>query len=82
MPVPAAELESAGLADSCAPYWGRRCSRPDPTAAFQALGFRTRGPEEYMPAVVRAHLADPPAESHPGYARRAEELALAARLTR
>lgn len=80
VPVDAATLEAAGLADNCATYWGPWCSRPDPTAAFTALGMITRGPEEYLPPVVQAHLADPPAESHPGYARRAEERALAARL--
>lgn len=78
--VSATAEQLAGLADTCAPYWGRWCSRPDPSAAFEALGFRTQGPDEYLPAVVRAHLQDPPAESHEGYAHRAEELALAARL--
>ena len=78
--VTAAELEAAGLDDTCAPYWGPWCSRPDPAAAFEALGFRTSGPEEYLPGVVRAHLTDPPPESHPGYAHRSSELALAARI--
>ncbi len=72
-------LRAAGLADTCAPYWGDWCSRPDPSAAF-ALGFTARDPEEYLPSVVRAHLAAPPAVPHEGYARRAEELALAAAL--
>ncbi|HNW42896.1 MAG TPA: NAD-dependent epimerase/dehydratase family protein [Elusimicrobiales bacterium] len=80
VPVPAAALEAAGLAETCAPYWGRWCSRPDPSAGFAALGLRTRGPAEYLPAVVRAHLQALPALSHPGYALRAQELALAARL--
>ena len=79
VPVTAAELEAAGLDGACAPYWGRWCSRPDPAAAL-ALGFSTRGPAEYLPGVVRAHLENPPADPHEGYARRAEELALAARL--
>ncbi len=79
VPVAGAELERAGLADTCAPYWSRWCSRLDPSAAF-ALGFKTRGPEEYLPGVVRAHLAGPPPAPHEGYARRAGELALAARL--
>jgi nucleoside-diphosphate-sugar epimerase len=73
------ELAAAGLADTCAPYWGRWCSRPDPAAAF-ALGFAAHGPEDYLPSVVRAHMDNPPASSHPGYARRAEELALAAKM--
>lgn len=78
VPVSGEVLEKAGLADTCATYWGRWCSRLDPSAAL-ALGFRTRGPEEYLPSVVRAHLENPP-PPHEGYARRAEELALAARL--
>ena len=81
MPVDAAELVQAGLADSCAPYWGRWCSRPDPARAFEVLGFRTREVAEYLPGVVGAHLADPPRESHPGFALRAHELELAARLS-
>lgn len=79
VPVSGRALEEAGLADTCAPYWGRWCSRPDPAAAF-ALGFTARGPREYLPPVVRAHMENPPASSHPGYARRAEELALAAKM--
>lgn len=81
VPVSAAALREAGLADTCAPYWGRWCSRPDPARAFERLRLRTRRTDEYLPAVVRAHLEHPPARSHPGYARRAEELALAARLS-
>lgn len=81
VPVDAATLEREGLADTCAPYWGRWCSRPDPSAAFAALGFRTRGPAEYLPSVVAAHLADPPRGSDAGYEHRADEIALAARLT-
>ncbi|OGR80843.1 MAG: hypothetical protein A2X32_09530 [Elusimicrobia bacterium GWC2_64_44] len=78
VPVSGAALAAAGLADTCAPYWGRWCSRLDPAAAF-ALGFKARGPGDYLPGVVRAHLAAPPAP-HDGYARRAEELALAAKI--
>lgn len=79
-PVAAAELEAAGLAGACAPYWGRWCSRLDASAAFELLGLRARGPREYLPGVVRAHLEQPPAVAHEGYALRAQELALAARL--
>jgi len=70
-------VERAGLADSCAPYWGRWCSRPDPARAMAALGVRPRPVAEYLPDVVRAHLASHRPASHPGYARRAEEIALA-----
>jgi nucleoside-diphosphate-sugar epimerase len=80
VPVPAQTLVTTGLADTCAPYWGRWCSRPDPSRAFEALALRTRTSEEYLPDVVRAHLERLPSRSHPGYARRAEELALAAQL--
>ena len=70
-------LERAGLADGCAPYWGRWCSRPDPARAIARLGVRTRTVAEYLPGVVRAHLESPRPASHAGYARRAEEIALA-----
>ena len=78
--VSAELLTQAGLADSCAPYWGRWCSRPDASYAIRELGLVTRPVAEYLPSVVRAHLTHPPAVSHPGYAQRAAELALAARL--
>ncbi len=73
-------LVDAGLAESCAPYWGRWCSRPDPSLGLALLGLETRGVDEYLPSVVRAHLEQRPTASHPGYARRSQELALAARL--
>ncbi len=78
--VPGDVLEREGLADTCATYWGRWCSRPDPSAAIAALGFTPRGPAEYLPSVVRAHLEHPPTTSHEGYAQRARELALVERL--
>ncbi len=78
--VHARTLVDAGLAESCAPYWGRWCSRPDPARAVALLGLEPRCVDEYLPSVVRAHLEHPSAGSHPGYARRSEELALAARL--
>lgn len=80
VPVSNAILRAEGLADTCAPWWGRWCSRPDPTRAFERLNLRTRMSDDYLPGVVRAHLEHLPERSHPGYARRAEELALAARL--
>src|SRR6185369_11424922 len=70
-------LEHAGLADTCAPYWGRWCSRPHPARAIARLGVRPRAIAEYLPGVVQAHIAAPRPSSHPGYARRAEEIALA-----
>ena len=80
VPVTAEQLTAAGLDESCAPYWGRWCSRPDAGYAREQLGLAARPLAEYLPAVVRAHLEPPLARSHPGYARRADELALAARL--
>lgn len=71
--IDAERLARAGLADAL-PYTGPWWSNPDPAAA-RALGFRTRGPEEYLPSVVRAHLDHPP-PSHEGYAVRPKELAL------
>lgn len=73
--VPSERLARLGLSD-CAPYAGRFSSRPDPSLAL-SLGLHTRGPEVYLPPVVRAHLEARPARSHEGYARRAEELAVA-----
>ena len=78
--VSAAELAGAGLTNSSAPYWGRWCSRPDPSLALQQLKMRMRAVPQYLPDVVRAHLSHPPRDSHPGYAQRATELELAARL--
>ena len=75
------KLERAGLADTCAPYWGRWCSRPDPARALTILGVRPHAVDEYLPGVVRAHLEAPRPASHPGYARRADEIALARSLT-
>ena len=75
--VDRATLERAGLADSCAPYWGRWCSRPDPARAYARLGVRARSVADYLLGVVRAHLVSPRPASHAGYSRRAEEIALA-----
>jgi nucleoside-diphosphate-sugar epimerase len=80
VPVTAEALAQAGIGDECAPWWGRWCSRPDPGHALGELGLVTRTVAAYLPAVVRAHLAHPPEGSHPGYALRERELALALRL--
>jgi len=80
VPVDAATLAAAGLSGASAPYWGRWCSRPDPARALDVLGVRPRPVADWLPAVVRAHLEPPPPASHPGYARRGEEVALATRL--
>jgi nucleoside-diphosphate-sugar epimerase len=73
-------LERAGLADTCAPYWGHWVSRPDPSRAADLLVARPRPLAEYLPAVVRAHLELPRPLSHQGYVHRSEEVVLAHRL--
>jgi len=75
--VDRARLEREGLADSCAPYWGRWVSRPDPARAAELLGARPRPLAEYLPGVVKAHLVPPRPQSHQGYAHRAQEISLA-----
>lgn len=75
-----ADLEAAGLDRSCSPYSGPWVSVLDPARAAAEWGFLATRLDDYLPAVVRWHLDHPPASSHPGYARRAQELALAARL--
>src|SRR5262245_20173314 len=77
VPAERSALERAQLADSCAPYWGGWCSRPERSRALAELGVRSRAVHEYLPGVVRAHLKSPPPASHPGYVRRAEEVVLA-----
>ncbi len=76
----ARELEQAGLDEYVSPFSGRWCSRPDPSLAVAELGFRGTPSAGWLPEVVRAHLAESTPRSHAGYAQRALELALAARL--
>jgi len=80
VPVEPAALAAAALPAAVAPYWGRWCSRPDPARALDVLGVRPRPVAAWLPAVVRAHLEPPLPASHPGYAMRPGELALAERL--
>jgi nucleoside-diphosphate-sugar epimerase len=75
-----ADLYAAGFDEDVAPYAGRWASLPDPARAGAEWGFLGTPVDDYLPGVVRWHLEHPPAGSHPGYARRAEELAFAARL--
>jgi nucleoside-diphosphate-sugar epimerase len=70
-------LAGAGLDHAVSPYSGRWCSRPDPALAARDLGFEATASDAWLPEVVAAHLAEASPESHPGYARRALELALA-----
>jgi nucleoside-diphosphate-sugar epimerase len=74
------EIEAAGIDPSFSPYGGRWASVPDPARAAE-WGFVGSRLADYLPRVVKWHLEHRPAASHPGYAQRAAELALAARLS-
>lgn len=74
------DLEPAGIDRSCSPYSGPWISVLDPARAAAEWGFLASRLDDYMPAVVRWHLENPPRASHPGYAQRERERALAARL--
>lgn len=71
------ELEAAGLPPDFAPYAGRWASVLDASRAAADWGFEPTRLDEYLPGVVRAHLQHPPAASHPGYAHRPRERAIA-----
>jgi nucleoside-diphosphate-sugar epimerase len=73
-------IEAAGLDPAFSPYAGRWASVLDPSRAEAAWGFRARPVEEFIGEVVIQHLAHRPARSHPGYAQRSIERALATRL--
>lgn len=72
--------EAAGLHEAFSPYSGPWCSRPDPSLATRDWGFAGTPSAVWLPQVVRAHLADPAPEPHPGYACRDRECSLAAAL--
>ncbi len=80
VPCDEADLAGAGLDLQVSPFSGPWCSRPDPSLAAAELGFRGAPSTEWLPEVVRAHLAEDSPASHPGYTQRPRELALAARL--
>lgn len=73
------ECLGAGLDDEFSPYAGKWRSVLDPSRAASEWGFTGARTDEYLPRVVRWHLEAKP-ENHPGYAQRARELELAARL--
>jgi nucleoside-diphosphate-sugar epimerase len=75
-----ADLAAAGLDHRTSTYSGGWCSRPDPSLAEAELAFRGTPTRGWLPEVVRAHWAEAEPVSHPGYALRAQELELAARL--
>ena len=73
------ECLAAGLDSEFSPYAGRWRSVLDPSRAATEWGFVGSRTEEYLPGVVHWHLEHRPA-SHPGYALRAQERELAARM--
>ena len=79
VPVPA--IESAGLElRAVSPFSSRWMSCLDPGLAKGELGFRHEPLAEYLGRIVASFLAHSPATPPASYARRAEEVALAARL--
>jgi nucleoside-diphosphate-sugar epimerase len=78
VPVPAERIRAAGLDPArISPFSGRWMSFVDPARAREELGFQHEPVEIYLPKIVAAFLAHPPAGRPDGYARRAEELRLA-----
>jgi nucleoside-diphosphate-sugar epimerase len=73
------ECLAAGLEDIFSPLAGTWASVLDPSRAAAEWGFLGSRVDEYLPGLVRWHLEQRPA-SHSGYAQRALELDLAARL--
>jgi nucleoside-diphosphate-sugar epimerase len=73
------ECLSAGLDRTFSPFAGKWRSILDPSRAASEWGFTGTRTDEYLPRVVAWHL-NTKLESHPGYAQRARELELAARL--
>lgn len=73
------ELEAVGLDATASPYSGKWRSIVDPSRAAAEWGFMGTPSAEYLPRVVKWHLEHRPSKSHPGYARRALELELAAK---
>ena len=74
------QAREAGLDHQFSTYSGAWCSRPDPALALRDFGFLGSTTETWLPEVVRAHLAERDPAPHPGYARRAVEIALAERI--
>jgi nucleoside-diphosphate-sugar epimerase len=78
--APWEDLLAAGLAPAFSPYAGIWSSVLDPSRAAAEWGFLGTRLDDYLPRVVRWHLEHRPARSHHGYAQRALEREVAARL--
>lgn len=74
------DCRAAGLDEAFSPYAGAWTSVLDPSRAAAEWGFVGTRLDEYLPALVRWHLEHRPPTSHAGYAQRARERELAARL--
>ncbi len=79
VPAGEEELEGAGIPLAALPYASRWSSVLEPARAAGEWGFAGTRLDDYLPAVVRWHLENRPAGSHPGYESRPRELELAAR---
>ena len=79
--VPAQLIEGAGLElRAVSPFSSRWMSCLDPGLAKAELGFRHEPLAEYLGRIVSSFLAHSPVTPPPSYARRADEVALAASL--
>lgn len=74
------DYRAAGLDPGFLPYAGHWASVLDPARAAAELGIVGSRSEDYLPRVVGWHMEHRPQASHEGYAQRAGERALAARL--
>ena len=74
------ECRASGLDENFSPYAGQWTSVIDPSRAAAEWGFVGTRVDDYLPQLVRWTLEHRPAESDIGFAQRAQELALAARL--
>ncbi len=78
--APWSAIEAAGLDRSFSPYAGPWSSELDAARAAGEWGLVGTRIDDYLPRVVRWHLENRPARSHPGYAQRARERELAERV--
>ena len=74
--LPRRVLEAEGLLPGCSPFSTRWMSVIDNRRARDELGLSFTAPQVYLPRIVAAGVGLDPAAA-PGYARRAQELALA-----